>query len=84
VNTLQGGMQMTISVVGKQKFSHAAVAEPETLSDEVMVFCPACKAFETVLFKGGTLVQTRKFTQYGAHIYHDCGSNEPCRLYMTI
>ena len=25
-------------------------------------------------------MQTRKFAQRDARVYHDCGSNEPCRL----
>ena len=74
---------MSISMIGKQKLSRVAIAETETLPEEVMVFCPMCKAFETVWFNGGALIQTRKFTQYGSHIYHYCGSNEPCRIYLT-
>jgi len=75
---------MSISLAGKQMLSDEVVTESDTLPDEVMVFCPTCKAFETVWFTKGTLNQTRKFTQYGTHIYHDCGSNDPCRLYMSI
>ena len=74
---------MSISVVGKQIQSHTLAGEAETESDEVMIFCPACKAFETVWVNKGKLNQNRKFTQFGNHIFHDCGSNTPCRLYMT-
>jgi len=55
----------------------------ESKIDEVMAFCPVCKAFETVYLNNDKLIQNRKFTQFGSHIYHDCGSNYPCRLYMT-
>jgi len=75
---------MFTSSVEKRQFFRPAMTEANTLSDEVMVFCPACKAFETVWFTDAALNQTRKFAQYGNHIYHDCGSKEPCRLYMTI
>jgi hypothetical protein len=41
----------------------------ESKADEVMAFCPACKAFETVYLNNGKLNQNRKFTQFGSHIY---------------
>ena len=53
-------------------------------SDEVVAFCPVCKAFQTLWFTTGRLIQTRKFSQYGDQVYHDCGSNKPCRLYRTF
>ena len=55
--------------------------EPKT--DEVMALCPACKSFEMVYLNNDKLIKNRKFTQFGSHIYHDCGSSNPCRLYMT-
>jgi hypothetical protein len=75
---------MSVSWLVNPSIPHAVVAEDNRLSKEVMVFCPSCKSFETIWFTGGTLNNTRKFTQYGNHIYHDCGSNEPCRLYLTL
>ena len=75
---------MFVSTIENRSIPHAVVAEDNRLSKEVMVFCPSCKAFETIWFTKGALNNTRKFTQYGNHIYHDCGSNEPCRLYMTL
>ncbi len=75
---------MVISSTENRLVPHIAVAEDNRLSKEVMVFCPSCKAFETVWFTNGALNPTRKFTQYGNHIYHDCGSNGPCRLYMNL
>ncbi|MFC1976682.1 hypothetical protein ACFLWS_00195 [Chloroflexota bacterium] len=53
-------------------------------ANELIVFCPNCSTLETVLFKENRMaVPTRKFSQYGARIYHDCGSSQPCRLYRT-
>jgi hypothetical protein len=48
---------------------------------ELVVFCPGCKALETLYFSEGRLIATRKFAQKTDGIYHACGSNEPCRLY---
>jgi phage FluMu protein Com len=53
-------------------------------SGEVVVFCPQCKAIQTVQISGSRLTPTRKFTQVGTRIYHDCGSNRPCRLYHNM
>jgi hypothetical protein len=32
-------------------------------------------------FSNGWLMPTRKFSQVNSELYHDCGSQEPCRLY---
>ncbi len=50
---------------------------------EVMACCPVCKAFQTLWFTESGLMPTRKFSQHGDQVYHDCGSNEPCHLYRT-
>jgi hypothetical protein len=75
---------MSVSLIEKRPFPHPLGDDDKVLSNEVMVFCPSCKAFETLWFTSSALNQTRKFTQYGNHIYHDCGSNEPCRLYTAL
>ncbi len=49
---------------------------------EAVAFCPRCKALQTVWLNGNTLMPTRKFSQEGGEIYHDCGSSQPCRLYQ--
>jgi hypothetical protein len=49
-------------------------------TDELIAFCPKCGTFETLWFKGDVLMQTLKFVQKDTGVYHDCGSNEPCRL----
>ena len=53
-------------------------------SDEAVAFCPRCKTLETLYFLRGHLIPTRKFSQNDGHIYHDCGSYTPCRLYRTF
>ena len=75
---------MSTSFVENRQVLNTIFAKDSRLPKEVMVFCPSCKAFETVWFTQNVLNQTRKFTQYGNHIYHDCGSTAPCRLYMTL
>jgi hypothetical protein len=51
---------------------------------DIVVFCPKCKALQTVQISGTRLLPTRKFFQQGPYIYHDCGSNLPCRIYTKI
>jgi hypothetical protein len=52
-------------------------------SGEAVVFCPGCKALQTVWVSGDKLTPTRKFIQKGNNIYHDCGSSQPCYLYHS-
>ncbi len=52
-------------------------------SGEVVAFCPQCKVLQTVWINNDKLTLTRKFTQEGGQIYHDCGSSQPCRLYHS-
>ena len=69
-------------------------AEPITLEkpiayvpahvQELLVFCPKCKALETLSFSNGYLMPTRKFSQKNSHVYHHCGSQKPCRLYKIV
>jgi len=62
----------------------SATAGTSVLSGEVMAFCPVCKEFQTLWFANGKLMQIRKFSQRDGKVYHDCGSDEPCRLYRTF
>jgi hypothetical protein len=75
---------MPLVPVKEQQPSTIVKAGSGILSGEVMALCPVCKAFQTLWFTKGRLTQTRKFSQYGDQVYHDCGSNEPCRLYRTF
>ncbi len=52
--------------------------------DELVAFCPNCKAFETLWFSEESLVPTRKFLQVGRRVYHDCGSDQACRLLLRF
>jgi hypothetical protein len=52
--------------------------------EEVMAYCPECKAYQTLWFSKGRLTPTRKFSQRNDEVFHDCGSNTPCRLYRTF
>ena len=52
--------------------------------EELVAVCPKCKAFETLWFSGDRLISTRKFHQSGTHVYHGCGSDEPCRLLIRF
>jgi hypothetical protein len=62
----------------------SATVEAGHLSGEAMAFCPVCKEFQTLWFTNGKLMQIRKFSQRDGKVYHDCGSDEPCRLYRTF
>jgi hypothetical protein len=55
-----------------------------TVPNEFIIFCPKCGTFETVCLIEDRLVPTKKFSQVGDGIYHDCGSSEPCYLYHTF
>jgi len=73
---------MSIVIAQQQESSATKEAQqpPIANTEELIAFCPKCKTFETLWFTRGALVQTRKFDQKDARVYHDCGSNEPCRL----
>jgi hypothetical protein len=49
---------------------------------EVIANCPKCLTFETLWFRRRVMMPTRRFKQNGGgKVYHDCGSNLPCRLF---
>lgn len=74
---------MTLLAVKDERPSINAKAKNGTALEEAIAFCPRCKALQTVWVKSHTLMPTRKFTQEGTKIYHDCGSRQPCRLYYS-
>ena len=49
--------------------------------EDVLAQCPACHTLETLQFVGAMLTPCRKFYQKGLLVFHDCGSDRPCRLY---
>ena len=48
---------------------------------DIVILCPVCKAMQTVTIIGDIIQPTRKFRQIGDRIYHDCSTDQPCRLY---
>ena len=52
----------------------------EPVPSDVIVQCPKCKTVETLQFVGQTMLRSRKFSQRDGQVYHDCGSEQPCRL----
>ena len=48
--------------------------------EEIVVYCPKCKAMETLWIMHDVIVKTQKYNQEAGHIFHDCGSNKPCRV----
>ena len=83
VNVFRRQILISISVVEKQIQSPALVGEAEIEPDEAMNIPPGLHGFRKIWVNKGKLNQNRKFTQFWNHIFHDCGSNTPCRLYMT-
>jgi hypothetical protein len=74
---------MTLIAVREQEIPSLAGLK-QSISGEISVFCPGCKALQTVQISDDRLVPTRKFTQEGKYIYHDCGSTRPCRLFQNL
>jgi hypothetical protein len=72
---------MTLTSVKENRVSPLRESPSTAESKEMMAYCPGCKAFQTVWLSGDRLMTTRKFTQVGDYIYHNCGSDQPCRLY---
>jgi len=50
---------------------------------ESIVSCPGCFTIETLWFRGDTLETTKRFSEDSdGKVYHDCGSQLPCRLFL--
>ena len=77
---------MSIALVQEPKSGISRTGEEATLESihELLVFCPKCKVLEILWFDNGYLMKTRKFDQTDGQVYHDCGSNQPCRLYRSL
>jgi hypothetical protein len=72
---------MTLLAAKERGASKISMLATGRWSGEVAAFCPGCKALQTVWINSDKLMPTRKFTQERNEVYHDCGSNQPCRLY---
>ena len=51
---------------------------------ELVAICPSCRTFETLVFHGDILMETRKFRQHDGGVYHDCGSHQRCQMFRSI
>ncbi len=56
----------------------------QSFPQELLAFCPGCKALDVLRFAGGMMIPTRKYVQSGRRIYHDCGTDSPCRLHASV
>ena len=74
---------MVLLAVKEERVSDIQKLEYGIWSGEAVAICPKCKALQTVWISDSTLMPTRKFKQIGNHIFHDCGSCQPCRLYHS-
>lgn len=74
---------MTLVAVREEERAEIRGLNQQATGD-VVVFCPKCKALQTVQISGNRLMPTRKFYQRGAYVYHDCNSTQPCRLYYNL
>ena len=55
-----------------------------SMPDELLAFCPACKALEVMRFSGESPALTPRFVEKSGEVYHACGSDVPCRLYSLV
>ncbi|MBI2851579.1 MAG: hypothetical protein HYX84_00535 [Chloroflexi bacterium] len=74
---------MTLSTLKPRGTTMLAGEKAAAMSGEFVALCPTCKAVQTIWLDNDRLTPTRKFSQHSRHVYHDCGSSEPCRLYRT-
>ena len=95
VSATSGRIKMTQLVSGRRSLDDLINSASRQTSDaglrdlkmtpspfrDVMAQCPKCKAVETLQFSGEKLMPCRKFRQIDGEVYHDCGSEQPCRLH---
>ena len=74
---------MTLLVARERETVVLPVSRP-VLSEDAMVICPKCKAMQSVQISEGRMTPTRKFAQIGMRVFHDCGSEKPCRILHNI
>lgn len=66
----------------RKKHYEAMLRVDDGFPEELLIFCPTCKALDVIRFDRQTPIPTRKFAQRAGRVYHDCGSTQPCRLHM--
>ena len=64
------------------------VQTPSSMGDKYrdrdqVATCPGCATIETLNFRGSSLFPTKRFSQRDGRVYHDCGTDKPCRLFPT-
>ena len=74
-------MVLSLTESKQKRYSDNSRESHTTGTDELVAFCPGCKALETLWFSNGKVALSRKFNQQSSQVYHDCGTSEPCRLY---
>jgi hypothetical protein len=75
-------MMPTETIPGPAKTEKKALwVVKDQMDREVVAFCPACKAMETITIHGREVALGRRFMLKDGTIFHACGSSLPCRLY---
>lgn len=78
-------MVTTVDKKSREKTQNTVEAKRPSLFaariQEVVAFCPKCKTLETLWLAESQLLPTQKFSQKDNRIFHNCGSDKPCRLY---
>jgi len=74
-------MVITLERPSQTQYSNTKIESSIPVIDEIVAFCPGCKALETLWFNNGRLIPTRKYYPLGEQVFHDCGTSEPCRFY---
>ena len=74
-------MELVLEGNKRAEYLHRIMSRLFPGIQEIVVYCPGCKTLEALSFDDGWLMNTRKFSQHDGLVFHDCGTEEPCRLY---
>ena len=80
----EGLIMAGTAVKTREKTMRRVIPVASVQPDEYMVQCPTCKTLETLFFSNGQLIQNRRFYDEDGHIYHTCGSEQPCRIFKNM
>jgi hypothetical protein len=73
---------MTVRATPSRKKLRVKLWHPEIPDcEELLAYCPRCKALEVLRFTPEGLVPTSKFIQRENQVYHNCNAAIPCRLH---
>ena len=70
--------------LGNRKHNHSRTINLAPVLDDIIVQCPKCHTLETLQFAGIIMTPSSKFVQKDGLVFHDCGSDSPCRLFGHI